>query len=245
MEIAARFEYKFILSLTERDALLGRFAARIRPDTLGGPGGYYPVVSLYCDTADRKCHDEACRGVPSRRKLRLRLYGTKDGAIPAATYLEIKHRDGREGAKRRLALTTDEAFAFVSGGAVPAGAESDARILSEARCLIEEGFRPACLIRYDRQAYRLMDEAGREQLRLTFDQDIRCRFADLAPSPADGQSTLPVLADGLCLMEAKGATAAPYDFAAYLAARGIFPRPFSKYSESVRLHGATPALSAP
>ena len=45
-------------------------------------------------------------------------------------------------------------------------------------------------------------------------------------------------------MEVKGATAAPYEFASALSARGIFPRPFSKYSESIRRYGATPALSA-
>ena len=115
MEIAARFELKYVLPLAERDALLARFADRFRPDTLGSPSGRYPVVSLYCDTADRKCHWDAWRGVPSRRKLRLRLYGTRDGALPAATFVEIKHRDGGEGAKRRVALPLEQALALVNG----------------------------------------------------------------------------------------------------------------------------------
>jgi len=245
MEIAARFELKYVLSLAERDALLAQFPGRILADTLGGPSGCYPVVSLYCDTADRKCYWDAWRGVPSRRKLRLRLYGTKDGAIPAATFLEIKHRDGGEGAKRRVQLPLGQALAFANGAAAPEVAPTEARILAEARQLISaEGFRPACVIRYDRHAYRLVDEAGHEQLRLTFDHGIRCRFEDLTPRTEDDGCALPVLHDGQCLMEVKGATAAPYDFASFLSARGIFPRPFSKYSESVRQYGATPALSA-
>ena len=69
MEIAARFELKYVLTLAARDALLARFAERFQPDTLGGPDGRYPVVSLYCDSADRKCYWDAWRGVPSRRKL--------------------------------------------------------------------------------------------------------------------------------------------------------------------------------
>jgi hypothetical protein len=245
MEIAARFELKYVLPVAERDALLARFADRFRPDTVGAPDGRYPVVSLYCDTADRKCHWDTWRGVPARRKLRLRLYGTPDGRLPAAVFVEIKHRDGGEGAKRRVATPLEPALALVNGGELPAAAPGDARILEEARRLVtEDGFRPVCLIRYDRHAYRFMGADGGEQLRVTFDHGVRCRFDDLVPRPADDRCALPVLADGLCLMEIKGATAAPYDFAAYLSSRGIFPRSFSKYSESVRRYGATPALSA-
>lgn len=245
MEIAARFELKYVLSLAEREALLARFADRLQPDTLGGPTGCYPIVSLYCDSADQKCYWEAWRGVPSRRKLRLRLYGTNDGAIPAVTFLEIKHRDGGQGAKRRVELPLGQAIALVNGEAAPEAAPAAARILAEAQRLIaDEGFRPACVIRYDRHAYRLIDDAGQEVLRLTFDHRIRVRFDDLTPRTEDDGCGLPILTEDLCLMEIKGATAAPYDFATFLSARGIFPRSFSKYSESVRHYGATPTLSA-
>lgn len=245
MEIAARFELKYVLPLAERDALLALFGARFQPDALGGATGRYPVVSLYCDSADRKCYWDAWRGVPSRRKLRLRLYGTQDGSLPSATFLEIKHRDGAEGAKRRVLMPLDQALALINGGEVPTAGPAEARILEEARTLVaEEGFRPACVIRYDRQAYRFVGTDGAEQLRITFDDGIRTRFDGLTPQAEDDRCALPVLADGLCLMEVKGATAAPYDFAAHLSARGIFPRSFSKYSESVRQHGATPAPSA-
>lgn len=245
MEIAARFEHKYVLTFAERDALLARFAGRLRPDDVGGAGGRYPVVSLYCDTPDQKCHWDAWRGVPSRRKLRVRVYGTRDGAIPAATFVEIKHRDGRDGAKRRVLLPLDQALALVGRGELPAATAAEALILEEARRLVtEEGFRPACVLRYDRQAYRLTDEAGAEQLRLTFDHGIRCRFDDLTPRPEDQGCAQPVLPADACLLEVKGATAVPYAFAAHLSAGGIFPRSFSKYSESVRQHRVTPALPA-
>ncbi len=104
MEIAARFEHKILIDDARRAELLARFADRLLPDTTGSTDGRYPVVSLYCDTPDRRCHWEAWRGVPSRRKLRVRIYGTRDGSIPSATFVEVKHRDGREGAKRRVKL---------------------------------------------------------------------------------------------------------------------------------------------
>lgn len=245
MEIAARFELKYVLPLAERDLLLARFGDRLLPDTLGGPTGRYPVVSLYCDSSDRKCYWDAWRGVPSRRKLRLRLYGTQDGSLPSVTFLEIKHRDGNEGAKRRVLMPLAQALALINGGEVPAAGLAEARILEEARQLVaDDGFRPACVIRYDRHAYRFVGADGAEQLRITFDHGIRSRFDGLTPQPEDDRCTLPALADGQCLMEVKGATSAPYDFAAYLSARRIFPSSFSKYSESVRHHGVTPALSA-
>ena len=245
MEIAARFELKYVLPLAERDLLLARFGDRLLPDTLGGPTGRYPVVSLYCDSSDRKCYWDAWRGVPSRRKLRLRLYGTQDGSLPSVTFLEIKHRDGSEGAKRRVLMPLAQALALINGGEVPAAGLAEARILEEARQLVaDDGFRPACVIRYDRHAYRFVGADGAEQLRITFDHGIRSRFDGLTPQPEDDRCTLPALADGQCLMEVKGATSAPYDFAAYLSARRIFPSSFSKYSESVRHHGVTPALCA-
>ena len=246
MEIAARFEHKYVLPHAERDALLARFAERFRPDETGGPDGRYPVVSLYCDTPDEKCRWEAWRGVPSRRKLRLRVYGTRDGAIPAAAFLEIKHRDGRDGAKRRVRLPLAEALAMLRGGAIPPAGPAEARILEEARRLVaDEGFRPACVIRYDRHATRFVDADGAEQLRITFDHAARARFDQLTPTPEDDAGGFAVLAPDHCLMEVKGATSVPYEFAAYLAGRGFFPRSFSKYSESVRRRSDTPAFPAP
>ena len=90
MDVAARFEFKYVLTAAERAALRARFAPRLLPDAVGAPDGRYPVVSLYCDTPDRRCHWEAWRGVPSRRKLRLRLYGSPDGASPVLLH-HFKH----------------------------------------------------------------------------------------------------------------------------------------------------------
>ena len=249
MEIAARFELKYILSLAERDALLAHFPGRILPDILGGPSGHYPVVSLYCDSADRKCYWDAWRGVPSRRKLRLRLYGTKDGAIPAATFVEIKHRDGGAGAKRRVQLPLEQAIALANGEAATELTTADARILDEAQRLIaEEGFRPACVIRYDRHAYflHLPEEValGREPLRVTFDHDIAVRFDDLTPVVDDRKFNQYVLPADHCIMEVKGAGAVPYAFASRLSRLKLYPHQFSKYSEGLRVAGRHLAFAA-
>ncbi len=241
MEIAARFEHKFLIDDARRAELLARFADRFRPDTVGSADGRYPVVSLYCDTPDRRCHWEAWRGVPSRRKLRMRLYGTRDGTIPSATFVEVKHRDGREGAKRRVRLPLADALALVGGSPLTSPEPPVERILAEIRALVAaDGYAPACVIRYDRSAYRYCDEAGGEQLRVTFDQRIVARFDRLNPTVEDDACDLDVLPRHLSVMEVKGATAVPYALAAFLGAAGLHPRPFSKYSSSINLLAATP-----
>ena len=242
MEIAARFEHKILIDDARRAELLARFADRLLPDTTGSADGRYPVVSLYCDTSDRRCHWEAWRGVPSRRKLRVRIYGTRDGIIPPATFVEVKHRDGKAGAKRRVRLPLAEACALVGGADVTSPDLDDERILAEIRKMIaDDGYAPACVIRYDRCAYRYCDEAGVEQLRVTFDQSIRARFDRLTPVVDDEGCDLRVIPRDLAIMEVKGSTSVPYELAAYLGSAGLHPRPFSKYSASIGLLAATPA----
>ena len=242
MEIAARFEHKILIDDARRAELLARFADRMLPDMTGSADGRYPVVSLYCDTPDRRCHWEAWRGVPSRRKLRVRIYGTRDGVIPAATFVEVKHRDGRSGAKRRVRLPLAEACALVGGADVTSPDPADERILAEIRKMVaDDGYAPACVIRYDRCAYRYCDEAGVEQLRVTFDQSIRARFDRLTPVVDDEGGELLVVPPDLAIMEVKGSTSVPYELAAYLGSAGLHPRPFSKYSASIGLLAETPA----
>ena len=98
------------------------------------------------------------------------------------------------------------------------------------------------MIRYDRAAYRYCDEAGVEQLRVTFDQRIVARFDRLSPSVDDDSCDLAVLPRDQAVMEVKGSTSVPYDLAAYLGSAGLHPRPFSKYSASIGLLAATPDL---
>jgi hypothetical protein len=242
MEIAARFEHKILIDDARRAELLARFADRMLPDMTGSADGRYPVVSLYCDTSDRRCHWEAWRGVPSRRKLRVRIYGTRDGAIPPATFVEVKHRDGKAGAKRRVRLPLAEACALVGGADVTSPDPADERILAEIRKMVaDDGYAPACVIRYDRCAYRFCDGHGVEQLRVTFDQSIRARFDRLTPVVDDEGGELLVVPPDLAIMEVKGSTSVPYELAAYLGSAGLHPRPFSKYSASIGLLAETPA----
>lgn len=250
MDTADRFEYKFLIRRERRDELLGRLAGQLLPDTHGGSDGHYPIVSLYYDSPDLRCYWDNWRGLPSRRKLRVRVYGSEDGAIAPTSFIEVKHKADGRGVKRRIQTTLALALSVTQGGQPDASFSAhDLRIAEEVRRLIElEQFRPSCVMRYDRHAYflHLPEEAadGREPLRVTFDHDIAVRFDQLTPTVDDRRFNQYVLPADHCIMEVKGAGSVPYAFAAHLNHLRLYPRQFSKYSEGLRISGRHLALAS-
>lgn len=245
MDTADRFEYKFLLTLGQRAALLASLDGALRPDTLGGSDGRYPIVSLYYDSPDRRCYWDNWRGLPSRRKLRVRVYGTEDGAIAPTSFIEVKHKADGRGVKRRVQTTLARALALAAGATDPGPWQpGEARTLEEVRRLVEqEDFRPACVMRYDRHAFflHLPGQDPAEALRVTFDHDVAVRFDALTPTTDDRRFRHQVLPPDTCIMEVKGAGAVPYAFADKLTRLRLSPRNFSKYGEGVRRFG----LAAP
>jgi hypothetical protein len=229
MDQSARFELKYLIPSAARDALLRELGGELTPDAVGG--GRYPVVTLYYDSPDLDIYWEHWRGVPFRRKLRVRTYGSRDGAIPPATFLEIKRKDGPWGAKRRLRLPLEVALAVAAGDQGAAGAlgRADRATAEEAAAMVAaRGLRPCCLMRYDRLAFARGE--GEDALRLTFDSGLLRREHDLVPRPDETGFDLPVVDPGLCVMEIKGHGAVPLGLARLLSRHGLRPRPFSKYA---------------
>jgi SPX domain protein involved in polyphosphate accumulation len=250
MDTADRFEYKFLIRRSQRDELLGQLANQLLADTHGGSDGHYPIISLYYDAPDLRCYWDNWRGVPSRRKLRVRVYGSNDGAIPPTSFIEVKHKSDGRGVKRRIQTTLAQALA-VTQGATPDASFSahDLRIVAEIQRLRAlEQFRPSCVMRYDRHAYFLHlpeeDALGHEPLRVTFDHDIAVRFDDLTPVVDDRKFNQYVLPADHCIMEVKGAGAVPYAFASRLSQLKLYPHQFSKYSEGLRVAGRHLAFAA-
>lgn len=241
MDAPDRFEHKFLLGIEAASALRAELGPALQPDTVGGGGGRYPVVSLYYDSPDLHCYWEHWRGVPARRKLRVRIYGTSDGTIPSATFLEIKHKSDGRGGKRRLATTLTEALRLAAGESPRTPLNpADARVAAEAaRLATAEGFRPTAVMRYERQAFSL-ESPDAAPLRITFDEDVRVRLDDLSLRTDDRAFVHPVFAPGSCVLEVKGERAVPAAFAALLARRRIYHRQISKYAEGLR--GRHPAL---
>ncbi len=231
-----RFEMKFAVSAAQRAALMAELAPHLRPDVNAGDGAQYPVVSLYFDNADRDCYWEKARGLASRRKLRVRVYGSRDGVVPATAFIEIKHKCEGRGVKRRVQLPLAQALR-VGEGLWPEDAqfsESEARVIREAHDLVlRRKFRPVLVMRYDRTAFAATDTES--DLRVTFDTGVRARFDNLTPDPDDRRfdKVGEFSHDGTAVMEVKVTGCIPYWLSRTIAETGCRMQSHSKYSSAL------------
>ena len=231
-----RFEMKFEITPAQRAALMSELGPHLRPDENAGAGARYPVVSLYYDNAERDCYWEKARGLASRRKLRVRVYGSRDGVVPASAFIEIKHKCEGRGVKRRVQLPLAQALR-VCGGAQPEGmmlGEPERRIVAETHDLVHRsGFRPVMLMRYDRSAFAGV-ELGSD-LRVTFDEGIRVRLDNLTPEPDDRRFATgdEMRGAGGIVMEVKVTGCIPYWLSRTISAAGCLMQSHSKYSDAL------------
>ena len=228
-----RFELKFVVTRGQREALLAHLRPQMRADTNADDHGFYPIISLYYDNADRDCYWEKVRGVGSRRKLRARVYGSRDGQVAPTSFVEVKHKcDGRV-VKRRVQMPVEDALAVCAGEAARRSLSlAERRVVEEVQRLAQvREFRPVCCMRYDRQALAAVDPAS--DLRITFDSGIGWRLDDLIPVPDDRQFSRYLLPDGAAVMEVKGTGAVPYELSRLLGATGCRLASFSKYCNAL------------
>lgn len=245
-----RLELKYVIGDAQRAAIAeGLRAAGCLPDANGDAEGRYPISSLYYDNEALDIFWDREREIPSRRRLRIRLYGGSGCAVAPASFLEIKQKyDGRV-AKRRVAMTVEEALAACGSGAptfLDRGAPG-ASVVREARGIVaQRALVPALLLRYDRQAFRGPEVDS--DLRVTFDERIRCRRDDLVPRPDDERFALELL-PGLTVMEIKVDQTTPLWLSRLVAGQGVPRQAFSKYSFAVRTThpelGRDPSLLLP
>lgn len=241
MDSQERFEFKFLLSAPQHAAFVAALGGALTPDRQGGPTGVYPVVSLYYDTPDLQCYWQAWRKLPNRRKLRVRVYGSRDGQIAPTSFIEVKHKVDGLGFKRRVQTDLRTALGMVRGEVSGAGLPWEARRVVEEtqRMVREERFAPRCVIRYERHAYWLAvderDAGGRAlaPLRVTLDAGLQVRFEDLEPEPDDRRFAIGLLPEGARVLEIKGQGAIPFSLALRLAKAGIRASSLSKYCKAI------------
>lgn len=211
----------------------------LRADENSDEAAHYPVVSLYYDNEERDCYWERMRGIPSRRKLRVRVYGSRDGRVPAVAFVEVKHKCEGRGVKRRVQLPVAQALC-VGEGAWPDGAhfsEADARVIREAHGLIHhKRFRPTLVMRYDRTAYAAADPES--DLRVTFDSGVLARFDNLTPEPDDRRFDMAceLHGNGAAVMEVKVTGCIPYWLSRTIAEAGCRMESHSKYCTVLERH---------
>ncbi len=201
----------------------------LRADENAVTGAHYPIVSVYYDNAERDCYWDNLNDAKSRRKLRVRLYGSQCGTMPPTCFAEVKHKVEGRNVKRRAQLSVEEALAVATGEHLPAGlSPGDLRTVEEIQALVHQrGLRPCVCLRYDRHAYTALDPS--DDLRITFDTGIAYRFERLTPVPDDREFTDYLHPDGASVMELKLTGAVPYWLTRLLGETGCVMQGHSKY----------------
>jgi hypothetical protein len=230
-----RREYKFVLKPGLETLLRERVSEHLAADIHANDG--YPVLSEYFDSPGFATYWQKQLGVPSRRRVRGRLYGRADGSIPATAFIEIKHKLEGTTVKRRVNCGVHDLHVF-SGGDLPGDLEShsrfEERFIAELEDLVRvQGNRPIVQLRYHRYAY---DSGPDGTIRITFDLGLRCRF-QMKPMLPDCQDfDLPLLECGAAIMEVKTIGPVPCWFRNLVGEFRLVPRGFSKYGTALELY---------
>lgn len=241
-----RREFKFVLPPHLADTLRARIAEVMVPDR-GAEDGY-PILSEYFDTDERSSYWAKQFGVQNRRRVRSRVYGRRDGAIPPSAFVEVKHKLEGETVKRRIPVELAE-LSRLSAGELPnhkgTPTPADERVMAEIQDLVNAGSKPVVQIRYHRYAF---DSGPEGTIRITFDIDPRCRFRLIPLTPDDPDFELPLLEPGSALMEVKTIGPVPFWFRNLIGEYKLVPRSFSKYTAALEMYefkGLTRVPAAP
>ncbi|WP_077356579.1 polyphosphate polymerase domain-containing protein [Virgibacillus halodenitrificans] len=177
IEIFRRKEQKYLISIDQYNELVHQISPYMRADKFGSDGRY-TVSSLYFESNDNKIYFETKNKLRYRQKLRLRVYNDTD--INGTAFFEVKQKHKKVVNKRRMVLPLFEAYRYlenVQGESLELIHTSNVQVLREIdyfRHLYQ--LEPGMIVSYDRHALHGIYD---ENLRITFDMNLRCRDTDL------------------------------------------------------------------
>lgn len=217
-----RTEKKYLITTTLRDILLEKIADKMLPDLYGKS----TICSLYFDTDDFRLIRNSIEKPIYKEKLRLRSYSVPDEY--SEVFLELKKKYKGVVYKRRKTMDYISAKEYIYNHKMP----DNSQIMKEIDWTMNfyRDLKPKMFIAYDRCAYFGKDD---ENLRITFDMDLRYRTDNLSLSAgSDGEK---VIDESLCIMEIKALKAMPMWLCDMLNELKIYPSSFSKYGTAYRI----------
>lgn len=229
-----RYERKYLLSPSAKDAVLRAMEGRMEIDMYGRT----TIRNIYFDTDGYDLIRRSLQGPEYKEKLRIRSYrqvGDKDDV-----FVELKKKYKGIVYKRRIEVPAFQAMDWLlAGGEKPdfstASEQANFRQIRDEidyflRRYERSGMGPKVFLSYEREAFAPV-KGSKEDIRITFDTNILARGKDLLlSSPAYGD---PVLDQGLTIMEVKVPRdgAIPMWLARTLSENGIVKSSFSKYGK--------------
>lgn len=212
-----RYELKYMLTQAQKAKVLEAMAPHMALDKYGRT----TIRNIYFDTDSYRLIRHSIEKPAYKEKLRIRSY---DRAEPDSTvFVELKKKYKHVVYKRRVSLPEEEAMEWVCQ---ENHCHMDTQISEEIDYFIDyyKTLHPAVFLSYEREAFYSKD---RSDFRVTFDDTILCRQDNLSlESEVYG---VPLLPEGMVLMEIKCSGGIPLWMTHVLSEEHIYKTSFSKY----------------
>lgn len=227
-----RNEIKYFIEPAMLPAMLDYSRAHIVHDehALKRPDFRYTIRSLYYDSPNLDFYWEKIDGLKVRRKLRIRTYNTREDNSVA--FLEIKRRYGTAVVKERARYSFDEILRLFSSPekiwlSYKESTDGSLVLGKWIDNIVRWNLEPTMLVVYEREAYvgRFEDE---NNIRMTFDFDVRIRVADSADQ-IFAEDNLTYVVSNLCILELKFNHFMPKWMRGLVTEFGLRQRSISKY----------------
>lgn len=224
VEVFNRYEHKYLISEKDFLNMTKILNEKMVADPYNRDGKPYTIANIYFDTHDDFLVRNSLSKPAYKEKLRLRSYGVPDEN--AKVYLEIKKKFRGLVNKRRTALSLFEAYNFTKTSVPPIKKDyMNGQVVKEIQYFLNVyDLSPKVYLAYDRYAFF---EKGNDDLRISFDTNIRSRRYDLRLEKGDYGEKL--LNEGLYLMEIKTSLSKPLWLTKMLSDFDIKRISFSKY----------------
>jgi len=218
-----RYEIKYLLTLEQKEKILQIMAPYMALDKYGRT----TIRNIYFDTDNYRLIRRSIEKPVYKEKLRIRSYRKAEPGGPV--FVELKKKYNGVVYKRRLSMNEQQAMDWICRDAALA---PDTQIGREVDYFLKyyQSLQPKVFLTYEREAFYSRDGSD---FRVTFDDNILCRQEKL--SLEEGVWGMPLLKEGMVLMEVKTSGAIPLWLTRHLTCEKIFKTSFSKYGTAYEM----------
>lgn len=190
----SRVEEKYILTRMQALNLYAKLKNILPGDEINGTKPYR-VRSLYFDSYWNDDYFDKLDGVEVRKKIRLRTY-PPDGR---KAKLELKQKNGSYQYKQSVTVTKEQAEALEQGEYKVLLTMENSLAEELYYIFLKERYRPGCIVEYMRQAFQVPVN----NIRITFDSDIRGTEGSLRLFDWSEERTVPIESKNKVILEVK------------------------------------------
>lgn len=214
-----RQERKYVLDRQRYESMKQFLQSYMQEDVHGKS----TICNIYYDTLHYILDTESLQKPPYKEKFRIRSYGVPEE--DSMVYLEIKKKWNNIAHKQRMGLPYIDAMKYLQYDITP---QHRGQIEAEIAYFIQSyQLVPKVFLAYEREPLQAILE---EDIRITFDHNIRIRYHDLNLASGDYGNLL--FEEERILMEIKIVDAYPLWLSDELSIQQIFPISFQNTGQS-------------